>query len=58
MFYVPNLASLVPTSIWPGTEGNRKLPTRSEATVGEFERSTLKMLQVGKASSWSTGSVS
>ena len=38
MFYVPNLASLVPTSVWPGTEGNRKLPTRSEATVGEFER--------------------
>ena len=35
VFYVPNLASLVPTSIWPGTEGNRKLPTRSEATVGE-----------------------
>ena len=38
VFYVPNLASLVPTSTWPGTEGNRKLPTRSEATVGEFER--------------------
>ena len=38
VFYVPNLASLVPKSIWPGTEGKRKLPTRSEATVGEFER--------------------
>ena len=38
VFYVPNLASLVPNSIWPGTEGKRKVPTRSEATVGEFER--------------------
>ena len=39
--YVPNLASFVPKPtkpIWPGTEGKRKLPTRSEATVGEFER--------------------
>ena len=35
MFYVPNL---VPKSIWPGTEGKRKLPMRSEATVGQFER--------------------
>ena len=35
--YVPNLASLIPKSIWPA-EGNRNLPTRSEATVGEFER--------------------
>ena len=34
VFYVPNFASLVPKSIWPGTEGERKLPTRSEATVG------------------------
>ena len=38
VFYVPNLTSLVAKSIWPGTEGKRKLPTRSEATVGEFER--------------------
>ena len=38
MFYVANLASLAPKSIWPGTEGKRKVPTRSEATVGEFER--------------------
>ena len=38
VFYVPNLTSLVPTSIWPGTKGKHKVPTRSEATVGEFER--------------------
>ena len=38
VFYIPNLASLVPKSIWPGTEGKRKLPTRCEAPVGEFER--------------------
>ena len=39
VFYVPNLASLVPKSIiWPGTEGKRKLPTRCEATVDQFER--------------------
>ena len=38
VFYVPNLASLVPKLIWPGTEGKLKLPMRSEATVGEFER--------------------
>ena len=37
VFYVPNLANLVPKPIWPGTEGKRKVPTRSEATVGEFE---------------------
>ena len=37
VFYVPNLYSLVPTLIWPGTKGKRKVPTRSEATVGEFE---------------------
>ena len=24
--------------LWPGTEGKRKVPTRSEGTVGEFER--------------------
>ena len=35
MFYVPNLASLLPMH---GTEGKRKVPTRSEGTVGEFER--------------------
>ena len=38
VFHVPNLASFVPKSIWPGTEGKRKLPMRSEATTGEFER--------------------
>ena len=53
MFYIPKLASLVPKSIWPG---KHKLPKRSEATVGEFE-GMLKTLQVGKATSWSTGSV-
>ena len=29
--------NLVPMSTWPGTEGKRKVPTRSGATVGEFE---------------------
>ena len=54
VFYVPNLASLVPKSIWPGC----KVPTRNEATVGSLKgRSTLKTLQVGKASCWITGSV-
>ena len=35
MFSIPSLNSLVPTSIWPG---KRKVPMRSEATIGEFER--------------------
>ena len=35
VFYVPNLTSLVPKSIWPGTEGKRKLSTPSESTVGK-----------------------
>ena len=32
-----NLNSLVSMSVWPGTEGKRKVPTRSEATVGEYQ---------------------
>ena len=52
---VPNLASLVPKSIWPGTEGKCKLPTKVKLQLGSLKgRRTLK---VGKASSWSTGSV-
>ena len=46
MVYVPNLASLVPTSIWPETEGKRKVPTRNEATVGEFERLTRTLFSI------------
>ena len=38
MFYIPNLNSLVPMSTWLGTKGKPKVPTRSEATVGEFQR--------------------
>ena len=58
VFYIPNLASLVPKSLWPGTEGNRNCQREVKLQLGSLKgRSTLKMLQVGKASSWSTGSV-
>ena len=54
VFYVPNYttpASFPSQHGLAGTEGNRKLPTRSEATVGSLKgRSMLKTLQVGKAS--------
>ena len=58
VFYVPNLASLIPKSIWPGTEGNRNCQQEVKLQLRSLKgRSMLKTLQVGKASSWSTGSV-
>ena len=34
---IPNFASLVPTSIWPGTEGKHEVTTRNEAIFGRLE---------------------
>ena len=50
VFYVPNLASLVPKSIWPGTEGKR-LKGRSTLTIASFTvpRPAFHRLQYGKA---------
>ena len=58
VFFIPNFASLVPKSKWPGTEGNRYCQREVKLQLGSLKgRSTLKTLQVGKASGWSTGSV-
>ena len=47
--YSPNLKSLVPASTWSGTKDIPKVPTRSEATVWEFDREECleDMLQIG-----------
>ena len=58
VFYIPNLSSLVPKSIWPEAEENVNCQREVKLQLGSLKgRSTLKTLQVGKASSWSTGSV-
>ena len=37
MFSIPNLDSFIPSSIWPRTEGNCKVPVMLR-TVEELER--------------------
>ena len=59
MFYVPNLASLVfPSQYGLGPRENINYQQEVKLQLGSLKgRSMLKTLQVGKASSWSTGSV-